>query len=281
MPTCTRSKLAVLALFVAFLLAIGCAIGEAVLLWTNARPAGRPVAVEPSAPSIAPLPSTVELPDGRHVTAAPGMGMEVDVTTSKSGGILKEDRQRRVIGAGPGLNTNTEGGAANFNSTPPAIDLGPGEDASSQGGGAMLKQTFLGGSKSSPLMWAGILVALAGVGAIVWGVKDPLKAKLIKPGFLAVLAGAGLCVASTIPETAWYIAGGVILALVVFYLWEAHAHAGTQAKLATSTSFTGKVDRAIKKAGDAGTQVLKQLDIIGTTVPEDLHLADAAAKTGT
>lgn len=261
------------ALFVAAILGFIAGFFATVYFWEPGRGDQPAPSVSPSAAAAH---STVTI-DGHQITAAPGAALEYDVTTTKTGGLISENRQRRVTGNGPGLHTATEGGAAGFESAAPSASLGGEDPSTATGGTTGFTQTFKGGSKSSPLLWVGIVLILAGVFVIYRGVSNPLRARLIRPGAIAAALGIAFIAASMLPTVVWWVVAGIGLLGGGVYLYEAHKHEAARADSEVHDGLLGKFYQAVNLAGPAGAEVSKMLEGI-TTNQEGLHLQEARTK---
>lgn len=143
-------------------------------------------------------PNTVSI-DGHQITAQPGSSITVRREESRGSEIQKGS----ASGVGAGLKNGGKDVAGDFDASAPSAGGG---GWAANGGGSKITYTALGGSETSPLMWAGI-ACLVGAGvAFYFGLR---RASLV----CGVLGGVFI-VASVLPVS-FYVAIGIIAAAVV------------------------------------------------------------------
>lgn len=198
--------------YVAIIGTIAIAFGIGINLWFYAYlvPAIHSAPPSVAAPAAPLQPSAVTI-DGHVISIPPGSTFEYTSDTSKTGGVLTEDHQRRSTGTGAGLHTATEGGAVGFTGgSAPNSSLGADDTAGATGGSSgSLKQTFAGGLNLCQLA----AIACAGFAVYFITRKPPNKVAAIH---CAICAG-GLWYAGEHP---WILIVVVLVGLAVL-AWKA------------------------------------------------------------
>lgn len=160
-------------------------------------------------------PNTVQI-DGHTITAQPGANITVRKEQSQGSSIEKQ--KGSASGVGAGLQNGGKEVAGGFDASAPSAQ-GSGWLAS--GGASKIKFTALGGSETSPLMWAGIACVLGAGVAFYFGLR--------RAALIAGLAGGSLIVASMLPQWAFIIIALAGAGVLVFYVYsERQAKASTE-----------------------------------------------------
>lgn len=151
-------------------------------------------------------PNTVSI-DGHQITAQPGSSITVRKEESRG----SEMHKGSASGVGAGLRNGGKEVAGAFDASAPSAG-GAGWAAS--GGGSKITYTALGGSETSPLMWAGIACLLGAGVAFYFNLR---RAALV----CGVLGGV-LIAASVLPVWVYAVLAVVAVAGLGVYLFAEH-----------------------------------------------------------
>lgn len=235
------------AILVAFLISLATIAATWYKLCPECRSAPSVAAPAAPQPERQAPPPTVTV-NGVTVPLVPGL--KIAQHTSESGGVLTEKHERRSLGNGAGLHTNTEGGAVGFSGgSAPNSALGPDDTAGATGGSSGdLKQTFAAGLNLYQL------AAIACGGFAVYFVtrKPPNKVASIYCG----ASGGALWFLG-----AWALLIAFILGLCVL-AWKAHLLGAAQGAIDSLVyAIRGKATEADihKDAADVSTGAERQM----------------------